>query len=97
MNKIKDITGQKFGRLTVLEQTGFDKNQHAKWKCLCECGQYKEILSSSLIQKCTKSCGCLIGPPDSFKNLAGKKFGKWAVIKRVENYIIGKQQHKQYL
>ena len=45
MNKVIDLTGQKFGRLTVIERAP-DKvyssgKKEVQWKCLCECGRTK--------------------------------------------------------
>jgi hypothetical protein len=53
-----DLTGQKFGRLTVIECSGRN-NGRATWKCKCDCG--KEISSGSacLRNGSVKSCGCL--------------------------------------
>lgn len=58
---LKDLTGQHFGNLTVIE---FDEDLsnvrgHTYWKCQCICGNIKSVLSSALIQKHTTSCGCL--------------------------------------
>jgi hypothetical protein len=55
----KDLTGQKFGRLTVLEVSGKTKNRGLIWRCLCECGKVSEVSASSLVTKNTQSCGCL--------------------------------------
>ena len=55
-----DLTGQKFGLLTVLEKT--DKRNYNRaiiWKCQCECGQIKEVDSISLKTGHTTSCGCI--------------------------------------
>ena len=54
----ENIKGQKFGRLSVLE---IDKNiRHtSRWICLCDCGNKKSVLTSSLQSGKTKSCGCL--------------------------------------
>lgn len=59
--KFIDLTGQKFGRLTVVEHVNSEqntKNRSAKWLCLCECGNYKIVCSKSLKNGDTKSCGC---------------------------------------
>lgn len=54
----ENITGQKFGRLTVLRKT--DKNRHRQqiWECICECGKKVFASTSSLKSKNTQSCGC---------------------------------------
>lgn len=58
MGTFKDLTGKKFGMLTVIEQTDKKtKNGNAIWICRCECGNIKEIGGSSL--NYYKSCGCL--------------------------------------
>lgn len=62
MPKKIDLTGKRFGRLTVLVDTGKRRNWGSviwKWKCKCDCGNYKEICSQSL-SKGTQSCGCLM-------------------------------------
>lgn len=59
MDRYKDLTGQKFGRLTALHRL---HNYHKKgtyWLCVCECGNLKEINIKDLRKGNTKSCGCL--------------------------------------
>lgn len=58
MPKLIDLTGQKFGRLTVIERAE-NKGKHTYWKCRCDCGNDCVINSSNLIHGLTKSCGCL--------------------------------------
>ena len=55
----KDLLGQIFGRLTVIAKTDKRKSGKVVWECLCECGKTKEVRSTLLICKSTKSCGCL--------------------------------------
>ena len=63
-HNFKNLTGQVFERLTALnldscvlnEKTGKKKTY---WKCVCICGKICVILSNSLVQGTTKSCGCL--------------------------------------
>lgn len=54
----KDLTNQKFNRLTVIERTGSNKYKQALWRCKCDCGNEKIVVSYSLIQGTTVSCGC---------------------------------------
>jgi len=56
---MKDLTGQKFGRLTVIEKTGKRLCGHIVWKCQCECGNIAEVMGRNLLTGHTKSCGCL--------------------------------------
>ena len=54
----KDLTGERFGMLTVIEYAGKDKNRHAMWKCKCDCGEIKTISSTALRDHKQESCGC---------------------------------------
>ncbi len=58
LNKVKDLTGQRFGRLVVI---GIDERRTRKtyWNCLCDCGNIKSVRSDSLQNGAIKSCGCL--------------------------------------
>lgn len=99
MGRLIDLTGQRFGRLTVLER---DKNvsstKGAYWICQCDCGNKKSISSGSLRQGLTKSCGCLnkeiISQQKEIPDMIGKKFGNLTVIKRAEDYIMYGDQKK---
>ena len=55
----KDISGQRFGRLTVvaLLRTG-GQGGHADWECLCDCGIRTIVRGTKLRQGRIKSCGC---------------------------------------
>ena len=59
MGKIKDLVGQKFGRLTVVEFVGISKRHYAIWKCICECGNEYITTTDVLTRKGNHSCGCL--------------------------------------
>ena len=83
-----DLTGQRFGRLTVVSeaephypQNGFRKR---RWLCRCDCGAETIVLQSNLIpDHGTRSCGCLSA--NSGRNsapliLTGNRYGKLVVI-----------------
>lgn len=57
MSKRIDLTGQRFGRLIVIEKT--QKDGKAMWRCQCECGKETVVLGNSLLRGATRSCGCL--------------------------------------
>lgn len=59
-NSLKDLSGQRFGKLIVVQRVGSSKNKHATWLCQCDCGKTTIVDSSSLISGNTKSCGCII-------------------------------------
>lgn len=58
MGALKNIVGEKFGRITVLRRIG-SVNKKALWECECECGKIIESLTNPLASGHTKSCGCL--------------------------------------
>lgn len=60
-NFSKDLTGQKFGRLTVLEALEErSKTGHKLYKCLCDCGNEIVLQTNQLSTHHTSSCGCLL-------------------------------------
>lgn len=54
----KDLTGKRFGRLTVLKRVG-TINRRAIWQCRCDCGKKTDVRSIDLLNGNTKSCGCM--------------------------------------
>ena len=59
MPKMIDVTGKRFGRLTVVKLSGRDAHNHPLWECVCDCGNVIRIPSSRLRSGNTSSCGCL--------------------------------------
>lgn len=55
---IIEMTGKKFGRLTVIKKIKVIK-EVCFWECICDCGKKKTISGSSLRSGNTQSCGCL--------------------------------------
>lgn len=58
MPKINDLTGQRFGKLTVISRAENDKNGKARWNCRCDCGNFCIVSRSNLKSGNVKSCGC---------------------------------------
>lgn len=61
MPLVQDVTGQKFGMLTVLEFVRRNAKREAIWKCLCSCGGVTEVRLANLRNGHSRSCGCLKG------------------------------------
>lgn len=59
MTAKKDITHNRYGRLTVIIDVCNDKHGNAQWLCLCDCGESKVIVGMNLRKKMTESCGCI--------------------------------------
>lgn len=58
MGKFKDLTGKRFGRLTVLKRDFPDGKTGTFWLCLCDCGKLTSVRVGNLHTGWTKSCGC---------------------------------------
>lgn len=95
MSHIIDLTGQIFGRLTVLQKAENNKDNYAWWLCQCNCGNQCVVKGFSLRKGTTKSCGCLRKEKTS-NNLIGQHFGKLYVLektnKRIHRHIVWKCQ-----
>lgn len=63
MPKFKDLTGKRFGRWTVLYRTDDyiepDGRHRVVYRCRCDCGTERDVISGSLSKGQSKSCGCL--------------------------------------
>lgn len=63
MNRVGSLVGQRFGKLTVLSESGFITGTNGKrrrlYKCLCDCGNYCEVQHQYLTYGDTTSCGCI--------------------------------------
>lgn len=91
MGKFIDLTGQRFGRLTVLSRAEDDitaSGKHwVKWLCQCDCGNTKSIRSKYLTSGRIQSCGCKrkdIGYTKKTKNQY-KIYQTYAVIQTSKN------------
>lgn len=58
-NKLIDLTGQKFGRLTILFRAKNDRRGFVKWACRCDCGRLVSKVGKSITCGNVSSCGCL--------------------------------------
>lgn len=62
MSKAIEMTGMRFGRLTVIKRAEKPENcydNYAWWQCACDCGKQTNVRGSSLRSGLTKSCGCI--------------------------------------
>ena len=77
-DRVVDLTGQKFNKLTVLRYLG-----EQKWECRCDCGNITVKHRNKLLAGISKSCGKCIGI--SVRDLRGQKFGKLTTLRYVDN------------
>lgn len=75
-----DLTGRRFGRLTVLKQKGRTADRNVLWECLCDCKNIVIISSKSLLAGSTKSCGCL-NRELAKQSHSKKDLGHWDIYK----------------
>ena len=92
MSKVIDMTGQRYGFLTVLERGENNKNGGAQWWCQCDCGSPKKLIDGAALRRgLVISCGChrekkLKESNDKrFINEIGNVYGYLTVIQRAEN------------
>lgn len=78
-----DLTGQSFGRFTVIEECEHYVSpkgvKHRAWLCKCDCGNYSKVTTQSLKSGNSKSCGC---------------YGKDRLVDR--NFVHGKSKTKVF-
>lgn len=85
------MTGQRFGRLTVLRRAGVTSQRQAKWLCKCDCGNECIVCRTCLVKGLTRSCGCLNIESIKARRTTHKKihtrlYGVWAnMIQRCTN------------
>lgn len=87
MGKKIDRVGQRFGRLTVVEESEVKTNNKIHWVCECDCGNRITIPSGAFVTGNTKSCGCY--KKDKFKEVITKHglrnhpmYRSWANMKQ---------------
>ena len=78
MTIINDLTGQKFGKLTVIECRKNNKSRKTMWLCQCECGNDIVVSGSNLKSAHTIGCGC---QQNQMIDEIGNQYGKLTVIK----------------
>lgn len=74
----RDLKGQKFGHLTVIEQAGRNKHRSILWRCICDCGNEKIYPSGKLISGRATNCGC---KTTEIKSMKASKHGITAGVK----------------
>lgn len=93
MGKKVDLTGQRFGRLTVLKDSGNRLDRKVVWLCMCDCGQETLVRSTRLRKGTTRSCGCL--RRENAKYPLYSKHSNWEKSLAVRKEILYKE--KTYL
>lgn len=79
MNKVKDLSGQRFGRLTVIERDLNGPVGASKWICKCDCGNVISVRRNHLVGGNTNSCGCSKKGVNIKPLVPGQRFGRLVV------------------
>lgn len=80
--KMADLSGRRFGRLTVQAEAGRNAKKGVMWQCLCDCGNTTVVASTNLIQGHTQSCGCLHREQNITHGATDTKlYGVWINVK----------------
>lgn len=58
-NGKKNMLGNRYGKLSVIQFTRKDKSGKLMWGCQCDCGNKTEVRGGDLMSKKVKSCGCI--------------------------------------
>ena len=98
MGRKIDLTGQTFGKLTVLEEAPErNKSGSVCWICKCECGNIVTVSGGNLRRNNTKSCGCQRKESAQARvvDLTGQRFGMITVKKKAVNPY--KNRHTYWL
>lgn len=67
MSVLIDLTGQRFGKLSVMNRANNTMTGQTRWDCRCDCGNKKIINGSDLKSGKTRSCGCF--QKETIKNI----------------------------
>jgi hypothetical protein len=90
MPRIKDLTGQRFNKLTAVSDSGIrSSNRSIKWNCVCDCGNFVQVESGVLLGRRQQSCGCIMKGVarhmkhgHSQKNRQSATYRTWANMKQ---------------
>lgn len=88
----RDLTGQQFGRWTVLRQSEPYVSPKGRvvrrWACRCSCGTERDVAETALLSGKSVSCGCYRLDrlrEEQYHDLTGQQFGELTAIRRLED------------
>ena len=84
-----DLTGRRYGALTVVEATGQRKNGYIVWRCRCDCGG-EILLDTRCLQRGTVTdCGCIAKVRPGCRDISGMRFGRLTAVEPTGEVIRG--------
>lgn len=101
MSRLIDLTGQRFGKLLVVERAENTLQGQARWRCKCDCGNESIVRGADLRLGNTITCGC--GAHErmtkmnykhgaTFRNKTSRLYNVWSGMKQRCNY----EKHASY-
>jgi hypothetical protein len=81
--RLRNLFGQRFGKLTVVSRSFDHSHNEAYWTCHCECGNITSIPASALLHRGRHSCGCQ--SKTQLIDLTGQRFRELTVLERAAN------------
>lgn len=76
IGSVRDLVGQRFGRLVVVRDTGRRVGNNVVWLCRCDCGGEREVQRSHLVSGGARSCGC-----HRRRDVSGQRFGRLVALR----------------
>lgn len=93
--KLVDLTGRRFGRLTVLSRAENHVTssgcQVVMWNCLCDCGNTTVVSRANLTSGHTLSCGC---SGRKYNDIVGTKYGRLTIIEELPQKIVNGKSYR---
>ena len=100
MGSFIDLTGKRFGRLTVIERDKSKQDGLAFWVCKCDCGSYASIYGGNIRNGHTQSCGCLREETEAYRflrhNATRKENPRLARIYKSMKHRCYRKEHNCY-
>lgn len=102
MPKLIDLTGERFGRLVVLERlenyVSENGSSATMWKCKCDCGNIVNVRSSNLRNGHTRSCGCLFDEEHyNFHKTHGDSYSRiYNILRRMKDRCYNPRNNRYY-
>lgn len=78
--KFQDLTGQRFGKLTVIERAE-NKGKQTMWLCRCDCGNFCKVSGGNLKSRDRRGCGCIRGKTIKHGMITNCLYNIWCKMK----------------
>lgn len=88
----KELAGQRFGRLTVVQRLDEKRGSNYVWLCRCDCGNEMKATTNALLSGNTKSCGC--GRVDAVRQTVETHGTVADHVRLVDGTCVEKLEHK---